>query len=218
VSCYFQGCNNEGVTKEHIPPRSFFPDGEKNQLLTVKSCQIHNNKKATDDMYALAQICMNASPSNRAREIFKKKIGPQLNYNNEALRKMLVKGAKPQANGAVAYKVDIVRLDSFFTALSCGIIYKSCGSALPKKYDIQHIYHSLGGNSNPEHKMAVEEMKKFYSDSPIKILDFGRPNVKNERIYTVKVFGMPNFQTSITIVHKFFGVFEVTSMLSIKSL
>lgn len=216
MNCYFQGCDNEGVTREHIPPRSFFPDGEKEQLLTVKSCQKHNNEKAKDDLYALAHICLNASPSNRAREIFTQKITPQLKYNNGALRKMLLKGAKPQANGAVAYKVDTARLDNFFTALSCGIVYKSCGSALPENYDIRHIYHNLTGNYCPEYEAAIEGMKEFYSGTPMDILNFGRPNVKNERIYTVKVFGMPEFQTSITIVHEFFGVFQVTSMLSIK--
>jgi len=216
MGCYFQGCGNKGVTKEHIPPRSFFPDGEKNQLLTVKSCQMHNNEKTKDDMYALAHICMNASPSNRAREIFIKKIAPQLNYNNGALRKMLVKGAKLQANGSVAYKVDIVRLDSFFTALSYGIIYKSCGAALPENYNIQHIYHFLNGSFSPEYEATEEGIKEFYSENPMDILDFGRPNVKNESIYTVKVFGMPEFKTSITLVHEFFGVVGVTSMLSIK--
>ena len=73
MQCYYQGCTKKGITKEHIPPRSFFPKGEKEQLLTVKSCEIHNNRKATDDQYVLAQICMSASSSNREREIFKKK-------------------------------------------------------------------------------------------------------------------------------------------------
>lgn len=63
MQCYYQGCTNKGTTKEHIPPKSFFPEGEKEQLLTVKSCPIHNNKKSTDDQYVLAHICMNASPS-----------------------------------------------------------------------------------------------------------------------------------------------------------
>ena len=58
MQCYFQGCVDKGVTKEHIPPRSFFPDGEKIQLLTVKSCKTHNNAKSTNDLYVLGSGCI----------------------------------------------------------------------------------------------------------------------------------------------------------------
>ena len=105
MKCYFQGCVNEGVTKEHIPPKAFFPIGEKEQLLTVKSCKEHNNAKSKDDLYVLAQICMNASPSNRAREIFLDKILPQLDFNNSALGKKLAKDSVRLPNGAVKYQV-----------------------------------------------------------------------------------------------------------------
>jgi hypothetical protein len=123
VKCYFQGCEKKGVTKEHLPPRSFFPKNEKVQILTVKSCVEHNNAKSKDDLYVLAQVCMNASPSNRAREIFLKKIKPQLEFNSGALRKKLAEGAAPLSDGSVQYNIEIHRLDEFFTALSCGIIF-----------------------------------------------------------------------------------------------
>jgi len=103
MTCYFPGCTDKGITKEHIPPRSFFPDGEKVQLLTVKSCEKHNNAKSKDDLYVLAQICMNSSPSNRAREVFLKKVVPQLSFNNDVLRKRLIDWAVPLRNGAVKF-------------------------------------------------------------------------------------------------------------------
>ena len=209
MSCYFQGCKNKGITKEHIPPKAFFPNGEKEQLLTVKSCADHNNKKSTDDMYVLAHICMNASPSNRARDVFNSSIKPQLEFNNGALRKKLNKGSIKLPNGNVKYDVEMKRLDDFFTALSCGIIYKSCGSSLPKEYKLKHIYFNLG------HNLFVElETEKFYKGKPQDFMNFGKPNTRNERIYTVKIFGIPEFKSSITIVHLFFGKFKVISMLS----
>ena len=45
-------------------------------------------------------------------------------------------------------------------------------------------------------------------------MEFGNPNAQNERIYTVEIFGIPRFKSSITIVHIFFGKFKVISMLS----
>ena len=116
MSCYFQGCSQKGVTKEHIPPKSFFPKDEKEQLLTVKSCVDHNNAKSKDDLYVLAQICMNASPSNRAREIFFKKVKPQLDFNNGALRKKLAAGSVKLPDGTAKYPIDTNRLNEFFDA------------------------------------------------------------------------------------------------------
>jgi hypothetical protein len=213
MTCYFQGCPKKGVTKEHIPPRSFFPDGEKEQLLTVKSCEEHNNGKSTNDLYALAQICMNASPSNRAREVFLNKVVPQLGFNKGALRKKLADGAVPLGNGAVQYKVDVARLDDFFTALSCGIIYKSCGSSLPANYKVSHVYHNFQSGVDQDTRELEDAIGTLYSGQPMDFMEFGELDARNERIYAVTIFGIPQFQSSITIVHIFFGVFRVTSML-----
>lgn len=214
LNCYFKGCNENGVTKEHIPPRSFFPHGEKEQLLTVKSCKKHNNSKSKDDIYVLAQICMNASPSNRAQEVFLDKVVPQLNFNNSSLKKKLVFGAEPSECGGVRYQVDISRFDNFFTALSCGIIFKSCGMSLPNNYDISHIYHNFHGNADPYVKEFNDEINQFYSGKPMDFMTFGEPDVRNKRIYTVTIFGVPEFKSSITVIHEFFGTFKVTSMLT----
>ena len=69
MSCSYQGCQRRGTTREHIPPKSFFPKDQRNQLLTVKSCELHNNKKSSDDIYVLAQICMNASRTHGRDEV-----------------------------------------------------------------------------------------------------------------------------------------------------
>lgn len=213
MSCYFQGCTEKGITKEHIPPRSFFPNGERLQLLTVKSCKAHNNDKSTNDLYVLAQICMNASPSNRAREVFLEKVAPQLSHNNDALRKLLLKGSFRVPGGAM-YPVDRARFDEFFTALSCGLIYKSQRKQLPPEYTINHIYHRLLDNAGAEARAIQDGIDRFYDEKPLDLMAFGNPDTCNERIYTVEIHGLPGFRSSITIVHKFFGVFKVTSMLS----
>lgn len=216
MKCYYQGCTRKGITKEHIPPRSFFPKGENEQLLTVKSCEIHNNKKATDDQYVLAQILMNASPSNRAREIFIKKIKPQLSHNDGAFRKMLTQGAIELEDGSVKYPVDLKRFDEFFTALSCGIVFKTTGEQVPDSYVIHHQYPSFTSDDGEREQglKVFEEFQQLISGKPIDVLNFGKPNTQNERIYTVEVHGMPGFKSSITVVHLFYGKFKVVSFLS----
>ncbi len=182
----------------------------------MRSCEIHNNRKATDDQYVLAQICMNASPSNRATEIFLKKIKPQLSHSNGAFQKLLSKGSIELDDGSVKYPVDSKRFDEFFTALSCGIVFKTVGDQVPDNYVIHHQYPSLSSKySDGEQGLKVfEEFQQLISGEPIKILDFGKLNTQNERIYTVKIHGMVGFKSSITIVHLFYGKFKVVSFLS----
>jgi hypothetical protein len=113
------------------------------------------------------------------------------------------------------YKVDTARCDRFFNALSCGIVFKACSEKLPVEYSIEHIYHNF---SDLEETTEEKDFKKFVlahcSGEPLAILDFGRVRALNTSVYSVKVFGVPGFRSSITIAHDFFGVFRVTSMLT----
>jgi len=212
MSCYFQGCDEKATTKEHVPPKCFFPDDEKVQLITVGSCPLHNNAKSHNDTYALAHICMNSSPSNRSREIWLEKIAPQLEHNNRAFAKTLLKGSKTE-NGRTFYSVDRERLDGFFAAVSCGLIYASRKSSLPSDYVFNQIYHNFIIDDEID-KTIADAILDFYSDPPIAVYEFGNPELRNERIYKAEIFGIPNEWGNISIVHTFYGVFKVTSMLT----
>jgi hypothetical protein len=147
--------------------------------------------------------------------VFRERVVPQLAYNSEALRKTLVAEAIPHASGAVSYKVDTARFDRFFDALSFGIVYKAGGGSLPANYRTGHIYHNFEDKTeSPEEKAFKESLREFYGGEPLAALNFGRVNAQNAAVYAAKMFGVPGFRGSITIVHDFFGVFRVTSMLS----
>jgi hypothetical protein len=215
MKCYFQGCAKEGTTKEHIPPKAFFPEDQRDQLITVRSCRDHNTKKSGDDLYALAQICLNSSPRNRAREVFMKCISPQLGFNENAFRKLLIRDSVLLGNGAVKYRVDIQRLDNFFNALSCGLICHVAKDQLPENFSMQNIYHNLLDESlSPKETELIALTERFYESTTPEILHFGEAKLHNEDIYTAKIFGIAGFHSSITTVHLFFGHFKVTSMLT----
>lgn len=158
---------------------------------------------------------MSALSSSRAQEIFLKKIKPQLSHNESAFMKMLSKGAVKLPDESVMYPVDISRFDEFFTALSCGIVFNVCKEQLPDNYSIHHQYPNFSDENGDElglHTFA--EFASLIAGEPIACLDFGKPNTQNERIYSVKIFGMPIFKSSITVVHLFYGKFKVVSFLT----
>jgi len=48
-TCY--ACAEPATTKEHAPPRSFFPTRHRTNLITVPSCAAHNNELSKDVEY-----------------------------------------------------------------------------------------------------------------------------------------------------------------------
>ena len=52
MSCYF--CGNVATGVEHVPPKCFFPRGKRDNLITVPSCDAHNQEKSKEDEYIRA--------------------------------------------------------------------------------------------------------------------------------------------------------------------
>jgi hypothetical protein len=48
-TCY--ACDQPATTREHVPPQSFFPEGHRQNLITVPSCALHNNGNSLDVEY-----------------------------------------------------------------------------------------------------------------------------------------------------------------------
>ena len=49
MKCYM--CDSEGATREHVPPKSFFPKNLRKRLVTVPSCVAHNHGQSLDIEY-----------------------------------------------------------------------------------------------------------------------------------------------------------------------
>ena len=66
--CYC--CQEIAETKDHIPPKCFFPkkedlpqgylDKTRGNLITVPSCKQHNNGRSKDDEYTAAFLAINS--------------------------------------------------------------------------------------------------------------------------------------------------------------
>lgn len=232
--CYFPGCESHANTKEHIPPKSFFPDSKKNNLLTVKSCKAHNNEKTKDDIYALANICLNSITEEKsdAQEVFESNVKPQLMHNNEALMKKVLKNVTSQENSKFKFEVDSSRLDSFFDCLTHGIIYKKVKKKIDlDSYTVRHIYMNLEEtDSNGSPSQIHAQMKKYWNDYLLndhrisEILEFKSETPKgySTEIYSVRFMGgdfintlkSDTFNLSITVIHTFFNHFKVVSLLT----
>jgi len=71
--CYC--CNENSVSREHIPPKCIFPNPRPSNMITLPSCDKHNSKKSKDDEYFrwfLSTVC--GPTSATALNILKTKV------------------------------------------------------------------------------------------------------------------------------------------------
>ena len=67
TSCYM--CDAPGTTREHVPPRAFFPPGHRSNLWTVPSCSLHNHRNSLDVEYARSVLALDAATNDIARQV-----------------------------------------------------------------------------------------------------------------------------------------------------
>ena len=217
ATCY--KCNSPATSKEHFPPRCFFPRGPNLnlQLKTVPACELHNNAKSGDDQFLLAHICLNASKGpGLPREIFNRSISPQLD-RSQGFHASLATGAKHFKDGTAAFQVDLLRFDCFFSHLCWAIFFDRYGVAFnDSTHVINHIYFSLSTKEPHEialRKMLNEMLKVFRDDFEAHIERYEAAKAA-ESVYANQIIDPARHHGSITIVHTFYGIFEVVSMLS----
>lgn len=70
-TCYM--CSRYKTSKEHVPPFGFFPEGHRNNLITVPSCNLHNSNKSGEDEFLRIYIATSID-SNKlgVNDIYKK--------------------------------------------------------------------------------------------------------------------------------------------------
>ncbi len=215
-TCYM--CNKTATSREHFPPKSFFPKSGRvrSKLRTVPSCDEHNGKKSSDDQYLLAHICIHAaSGENLAKTIFWRSIAPHL--SSKRFKTDLVNGAQPLPDRTVAYKVDVARIDSFFDHLSCALYFDRYKTSLnPGSHLISHAYLSLVSQDPHEqlrNRLAATMMEAFISNFNESVAHYEAAKA-DESIYHNKIIDPAGVLGSITIMHTFYGVFNVVSFLS----
>jgi len=69
-TCYM--CDAPATSREHAPPRSFFPEGYRRNLITVPSCDRHNSDNSLDVEYVRNVIATQHGVNGLAAKVFEK--------------------------------------------------------------------------------------------------------------------------------------------------
>lgn len=132
MKCYM--CDEDATTREHVPPRSFFPKGIGENLLTVPSCLAHNQSQSRDIEYVRNVIvaCYGINDLgeqtfeiarksfNRSKALFYQTFG-----DFEAIEFNGVKTGR--------FRIDLQRMQSVMRPIANAIYYSDYGS----RYDAE---------------------------------------------------------------------------------
>jgi len=130
-TCYM--CEKEATSKEHVPPRCFFPENKDSvsgkdlrvNLITVPSCDMHNVEKSGDDLYLLHVIVSAYQNNIEGQRLFTKRIEKTGESRPYLLKTFFGEFHDFLANGKPisSFKLDMERFNSGMTYMANAIYF-----------------------------------------------------------------------------------------------
>ncbi|MES2389267.1 MAG: hypothetical protein V4543_14800 [Bacteroidota bacterium] len=110
-TCYI--CGQPATSDEHAPAKSFFPNGFRQNLVTVRSCEVHNENTSMDDEYVRIYLCGSIHSNIQAFNLFTSKIVRSL-QKSQPLMQLVMRGATQVTTASgptLALMLDRTRFD-----------------------------------------------------------------------------------------------------------
>lgn len=148
--CTYCG-ENPGVTDDHVPPKSFFPQPRPSNLITVPSCNKCNGGAGKDEDYFLATFMFsdagitNAGATlwrQRLHKMFKKNLGLRQKIASGLSYKHVTTATGIHLGRRMALQFDERRFDRVIQKIVRGLYYFEYGSALSAETEVITLFVS----------------------------------------------------------------------------
>lgn len=117
-------CDEVGTTREHVPPSTFFPEGYRTNLWTVRSCPEHNLGNSKDVEYVFALIVNQLYAQGAAHSTSQRKIFWAFD-KSEGLFSAVFKDAKLHAVHGLVMRFNLPRFKAVMRAIANGVYNKT---------------------------------------------------------------------------------------------
>lgn len=133
-------CTDRGTTREHAPPFSFFPEGYRENLITVPSCPKHNNHNSKDVEY-VRNIIVTSIQANEVGLALVDKVMRSFTRSpalvRQTFKKLRVIKIGEEETGITV--IDMPRFKSIMEAMAYAFYYRDFGVTYPGNWRIYAI-------------------------------------------------------------------------------
>lgn len=129
MTCYLCGASNP-TTKDHVPPKGFFPEPRPSNLITLPCCEDCNSSYALDDDAARAWLSIGLGHSPAADWIIENKVFPGTFTRSRAfcasIHSSMIDDVITDEDGqpmdVARYSIDRERTERFVTRVTKGLL------------------------------------------------------------------------------------------------
>jgi hypothetical protein len=149
--------HSPGITKDHVPPRIFFPEPRPGNLITVPACSKCNSDATMDDNY-LFTIMMFGEAGNtvagealwqkRLRRMFTKDLGIRRQLGSALSLKHVITPGGSDQDRRIALSFDEQRFDKAIQRIVRGLYYFEFGSSLSVETHVVSLLLTHATDSN----------------------------------------------------------------------
>jgi hypothetical protein len=177
-------CGNIATTKDHVPPRSFFPKPFLSNLITVPSCFECNNRFSNDEEYlrtVLASALQDRDSEELVTQIWEQKVERALKRNEpligsiyNSLQLVSIYDGSTLLGKRMAFTIDMDRIERVISKIVKGLFFCHVGEPLAPNFSVKTAL-------NPEE--FPERYSSLIQASPINTL--GNGVLRYRRVHAV---------------------------------
>lgn len=192
--CYM--CDEEGITIEHVPPRCLFPkskevDGDnlRKNLITIPSCEEHNNAKSLDDEYLLFILNSHFGNNKVSESQVKGRLTRALDRNPKLASFYSQNNIEVEIDDekSIAFQIDLDRFNSSMEHIAKGLYYHTFGEKL--SMEIMTYTPALFALSNPDGNKILKETQDMISICDYLLDEVDTPHLgDNPEVFSYRIF------------------------------
>lgn len=142
---------NPGVTDDHVPPKSFFPQPRPSNLITVPACNKCNSGAAMDEDYFLATFMFSeAGITDAGKTLWRQRLH-RMFHKNLGLRRKIAEGLSYRSMATptgihlgrrITLQYDERRFHPVIQKIVRGLYYFEYGESLPAETELMTLFLS----------------------------------------------------------------------------
>ena len=172
--CYECGIplDQESLTKEHVPPKCFFPKSDKASLITVPSCVEHNGGKSNDDEYLLQMISIQIQANEKGQNIAQEKAIRSMLRNKKRTKEFannanivyVDENKNGQLRPTFAFKFDADKYNNSISSICKGLYYYEFHKVFNGEVRIYNEFEVSLDNDSVDRNQEYEKYRGFIKE------------------------------------------------------